>query len=139
MQERPFSDDEVQRALDGPATVVLATINPDGSPLATPMWFVHDADGLGMVSVDGLQKIRNLHRDPRVSVVVETRASSGLQCVIVQGAVAFLDSAADRRSLAFGPRALSYSSETREALGINSDTDTLGTITIGLQTIGTSS
>jgi PPOX class probable F420-dependent enzyme len=99
MQERPFSDDEVQRALDGPATVVLATINPDGSPLATPMWFVHDADGLGMVSVDGLQKIRNLHRDPRVSVVVETRASSGLQCVIVQGAVAFLDSAADRRSL----------------------------------------
>ncbi len=99
MQERPFSDDEVQRALNGPATVVLATINPDGSPLATPMWYVHDADGLGMVSVAGLQKMRNLERDPRVSVVVETHAPSGLQCVIVQGTVAFLDSAADRRSL----------------------------------------
>ena len=99
MQEKPFSDQEVQRALDGPPTVVLATINPDGSPLATPMWYVHDADGIGMVSVDGLQKIRNLARDPRVSVVVETHAPSGLQCVIVQGTVTFLDSAADRRAL----------------------------------------
>jgi PPOX class probable F420-dependent enzyme len=99
MQEKPFSDQEVQQALDGPATVVLATINPDGSPLATPMWYVHDADGIGMVSVDGLQKIRNLARDPRVSVVVETHATGGLQCVIVQGTVAFLDSAADRETL----------------------------------------
>lgn len=99
MQEKTFSDQEVQQALDGPSTVVLATINPDGSPLATPMWYVHDADGIGMVSVDGLQKIRNLARDPRVSVVVETHAPGGLQCVIVQGTAAFLDSAADRETL----------------------------------------
>lgn len=99
MQEKPFSDPEVQRALQQPATVVLATVNPDGSPLATPMWFVHDATGLGMVSVDGLQKVRNLARDPRVSVVVETGARDGLQCVIVQGTVEFLDTAEDRGTL----------------------------------------
>ena len=52
MQERPFSDREVQQALEGPSTVVLATINPDGSPLATPMWYVHDAKGIGMVSIE---------------------------------------------------------------------------------------
>ena len=99
MQEKPFADSEIQQALDGPVTAVLATINPDGSPLATPMWFVHDADGIGMVSVDGLQKIRNLHRDPRVSVVVETGGKSGLQCVIVQGTVKFLDARTDRAAL----------------------------------------
>jgi len=99
MKEKPYSDHEVQQALDGPSTAVLATINPDGSPLATPMWYVHDASGIGMVSVDGLQKIYNLKRDPRVSVVVETKAASGLQCVIVQGTVEFLDSTADRGAL----------------------------------------
>lgn len=99
MLERPFSHPDVQQALEGSSTVVLATVNPDGSPLATPMWYVHDGEGIGMVSVDGLQKIRNLKRDPRVSVVVETHAESGLQCVIVQGTVEFLDSKSDREAL----------------------------------------
>lgn len=99
MQEKPFSDPLVQQALEGPATAVLATINPNGSPLATPMWYVHDASGIGMVSVDGLQKIHNLRRDPRVSMVVETGAPTGLQCVIVQGTVEFLDAARDRAAL----------------------------------------
>ena len=99
MQEKPFLDSDVQRLLDGPVTAVLATVNPDGSPLATPMWYVHDASGIGMVSVDGLQKVRNLRRDPRVSVVVESVAASGPQCIIVQGTVEFLDATSDRTTL----------------------------------------
>ena len=99
MQEVAFSSPEAQERLAGPATAVIATINPNGAPLATPMWYVHDPSGIGMVSVDGLQKIRNLKRDPRVSVVVETRAPSGLQCVIVQGTAEFLESTADRGAL----------------------------------------
>ena len=99
MQEKPFSDSDVQKLLDGPVTAVLATVNPDGSPLATPMWYVHDASGIGMVSVDGLQKVRNLRRDPRVSVVVESVAASGPQCIIVQGTVEFLDATSDRTTL----------------------------------------
>ena len=100
MKEKPFSDAQIQRALEKPVTAVLATINADGSPLATPMWFVHDERGIGMVSVDGLQKVRNLRRDARVSVVVETGADAGFQCVIVQGSVEFLDTDSDRA--AFG-------------------------------------
>jgi PPOX class probable F420-dependent enzyme len=99
MQKKPFSDPEIQSILEGPVTAVLATINPDGSPLATPMWYVHDASGIGMVSVDALQKIRNLRSDPRVSVVVESVAADGPQCVIVQGRVEFLDTQSDRSSL----------------------------------------
>ena len=99
MQERLFSDAQVQKALDKPVTAVLATINPNGSPLATPMWYVHDERGIGMVSVDGLQKVRNLRRDPRVSMVVETGAHTGVQCIIVQGTVEFLDAPRDRAAL----------------------------------------
>ena len=99
MKEKPFSDPDVQKALEGRVTAVLATVNPDGSPLATPMWYVHDATGIGMVSIDGLRKIRNLRRDPRVSVVVETGAPTGLQCVIVQGTAEFLNAPSDRAAL----------------------------------------
>jgi PPOX class probable F420-dependent enzyme len=99
MVEEQFSDAKVQRAIENPLTAVLATINPDGSPLATPMWYVPEANGIGMVSVDGLQKIHNLRRDPRVSVVVETDAAEGPQCVIIQGTVEFLDSSSDRAAL----------------------------------------
>lgn len=99
MKEKPFSDSVVQQTLEKPMTAVLATINPDGSPLATPMWFVHDRDGIGMVSIEGLQKVRNLQRDPRVSVVMETGGNGGLQCVIVQGSVEFIDAQADRTTL----------------------------------------
>ena len=98
MLEEPFSNEKVQQAMQGPLTAVLATINADGSPLATPMWFVHDAHSVGMVSVDGLQKVRNLRRDPRVCFVVETEVASP-QCIIVQGSVEFLDSDSDRATL----------------------------------------
>ena len=100
MKEVPFSHSEVQKALEKPSTAVLATINRDGSPLATPMWFVRDEHGIVMVSPEGLQKVRNMRRDPRVSVVVETGAGTGLQCVIVQGSIEFLDDDGERA--AFG-------------------------------------
>lgn len=60
------------------------------------MWYVHDTNGIVMVSIDELQKIHNLRRDPRVSVVVETDAVDGPQCIIVQGCAEFLDSTSDR-------------------------------------------
>ncbi len=99
MQEVAFSSPEAQERLAGPATAVIATINPNGAPLATPMWYVHDDVGFGMVSVDGLQKVRNLRRDPRISVTVEMDPARGTGCVMVQGRVEFLDSQVDRQSL----------------------------------------
>ena len=35
-----------QRFLDTKDVAILATIQPDGSPLAMPMWFLHDPDAL---------------------------------------------------------------------------------------------
>jgi PPOX class probable F420-dependent enzyme len=91
---------EVQRFLATKHVVVLATVQPDGAPLAMPMWFLHDPAALTMISVDGLQKVRNLRREPRVSVVAEWANATGgdARGVIVQGRVEFLADGADRRA-----------------------------------------
>jgi PPOX class probable F420-dependent enzyme len=89
----------IQRFLDTKEIAILATIQPDGSPLAMPMWFLHDGDALTMISVDGLQKVKNLRRDPRVCVVAEAADKAGIRGVAIQGTVEFLDDGAPRRVL----------------------------------------
>ena len=98
MTER-LGDAGLQQFLATKAVVVLATIQADGSPLATAMWFLHDADALTMISVADTQKVRNLRRDPRVSVVAEGGTGSDISGVTIQGRAGFLDECAERRSL----------------------------------------
>ena len=91
----------IQRFLDTKHVVVLATVDPDGAPLAMAMWFLHDPATLTMISVDDLQKIRNLRRDPRVCVVAEASDAMGSagRGVAVRGRVEFLADGPERRAL----------------------------------------
>jgi PPOX class probable F420-dependent enzyme len=91
----------IQRFLATRYIAVLATVQADGSPLAMPMWFLPDPTALTMISVDGLQKVRNLRRDPRVCVAVEWAGPTGDKGhgVIVHGRAEFLADTADRRAL----------------------------------------
>ena len=52
-----LADSATQTFLSTKEVVVLATLQPDGSPLAMPMWFLHDPTAITMISVDGLQKV----------------------------------------------------------------------------------
>jgi PPOX class probable F420-dependent enzyme len=92
---------DVQRFLATKHVVVLSTVQPDGAPLAMPMWFLHDPTSLTMISVDGLPKVRNLRRDPRVCVVAETANATGGEGrgVTVQGRTEFLADGPERRAL----------------------------------------
>ena len=90
----------IQRFLDGRHVVVLATVQPDGAPLAMPMWFLHDPVALTMISVAGTQKVRNLRRDPRVCVVAEGGARGDVRGVSVHGHAEFLSDGPERRALA---------------------------------------
>jgi PPOX class probable F420-dependent enzyme len=99
MTER-LSDPHVQQFLASKSVVVLATLQADGSPLAMPMWFIHDAGALTMISVANTRKVRNLERDGRVSVVAEAGTGSDIKGVTIQGRAEFLRSeSAERRSL----------------------------------------
>jgi PPOX class probable F420-dependent enzyme len=87
-----LDQDALQRFLATRYVAVLSTVQADGSPLAMAMWFLPDRDRLTMISVDGLQKVRNLRRDPRVCVVVESSSARGSEGhgVIVRGRADFL-------------------------------------------------
>ena len=96
-----LAEPRIQRFLGTKDVIVLATVQRDGSPLAMPMWFLPDTESLVMISVADTQKVRNLRRDPRVSVVAESVSASGAICgVTVQGRAEFLDDGPERRALA---------------------------------------
>ena len=56
--------------LERPLLAILATIMPDGSPQATPLWFDYDGECIRVNAVVGRTKDRNMRRDPRVALVI---------------------------------------------------------------------
>jgi len=95
-----FDDPRIQRYLSTKDIVVLGTINPDGTPLITAMWFLHDPAALTLISVDGLQKVRNLRRDPRLHIVGESGArGDDIKGIAIRGRAVFLDDTPERRAL----------------------------------------
>jgi PPOX class probable F420-dependent enzyme len=64
-------DDRIRDVLDQKYFAVLATIDKDGSPQQTVMWYEIIGDRIMMNTAAGRLKEDNLNRDPRVSVCVE--------------------------------------------------------------------
>ncbi|MCW2518125.1 MAG: pyridoxamine 5-phosphate oxidase, partial [Mycobacterium sp.] len=56
--------------LHKPSPCFIATLMPDGSPQLTETWVTTDGDNVVVNIVDGMQKARNVARDPRVAVNV---------------------------------------------------------------------
>ena len=74
MRERiRIDDDGVRRLLESSGTVQVASHGPHGWPHLVPMWFSLDEDGLVTFTTYATsQKARNLQRDARVTVLVES-------------------------------------------------------------------
>ena len=53
-----------------PSPCFVATLMPDGSPQLTETWVTTDGEHVVINIVDGMQKARNLARDPRIAVNV---------------------------------------------------------------------
>lgn len=68
-----LTDSERDELIATARVLQVASINPDGTPHLVPMWFERDDDGLLVFTTFGkAQKVRNLERDPRLTVLVET-------------------------------------------------------------------
>ncbi len=82
-----MTDAEVRDFLRTHKTIILNSIGSDGVPHPMPMWFVADDDlVVSMATFRGTQKIANLKRDPRVSLLVESgREYSKLKGVVIYG------------------------------------------------------
>lgn len=63
-------DEPVRALLDGRNFASVATLGPDGAPQNSVVWIKREGDTVLFSSVDGRQKVRNLRRDPRISLSV---------------------------------------------------------------------
>lgn len=68
---------EARALLDSDAVAHMVTVNPDGSPQVTCVWVGLEGDEIVSGHLPRNQKVRNVERDPRVSVSVEGRGMSG--------------------------------------------------------------
>jgi PPOX class probable F420-dependent enzyme len=73
--------------LQEPRFAVLGTINKDGSPQLTTMWYLLEGDTIVMNTKAGRTKERNMRRDPRISVCV----ADGYDYVTITGRVEMID------------------------------------------------
>ena len=63
--------DSVRAFLQGRRFAVAATINPDGTPHQTVMWYDLRGDSIIMNTTAGAVKVKNLRRDARIFMCIE--------------------------------------------------------------------
>lgn len=61
---------EDRELLEGPAFAVLTTLDANGSPQSSVMWYRLDGDEVRMIAPAASVKARHIARDARVTVVV---------------------------------------------------------------------
>jgi PPOX class probable F420-dependent enzyme len=67
-----LSDAELAELLDAERIAVVTSIGPRGWPHSMPLWFVPRDGVIWIWTYAKSQKVRNLERDPRATVLVET-------------------------------------------------------------------
>jgi PPOX class probable F420-dependent enzyme len=63
-------DEATRKLLDGKNFASVATLGPDGAPHAAVVWMTREDDMVLFSTLANRQKVRNLRRDPRISLTV---------------------------------------------------------------------
>ncbi len=122
--------DAVREFLQKPNFAVLATVNPNGMPQATPVWFMLEGDHILINTSKGRVKLRNLEQDPRAALSIVDR-DNPYQHVQIRGRVVRFDREhgardIDRLSLRYRGRPYQYpptdAPENRVSILINPQT-----------------
>ncbi|MGH8974724.1 MAG: pyridoxamine 5'-phosphate oxidase family protein [Acidimicrobiia bacterium] len=109
-----MSDEEVAEFLEAGRSMTLATLGPDGRPHLTAMWYGMRDGQVVFWSYARAQKMVNLRRDPRLSILVEDGAAyNELRGVSITGTGEILEDPED--VLAVGELLLRRHSDSGEA------------------------
>ena len=73
--EIKLTEEEQRELLENARVVQTATIGPEGQPHLVPMWYALDEDAIVYTTYGKSQKVKNLERDPRISLLVEAGES----------------------------------------------------------------
>ncbi len=88
-----MTKDEVRRFLESKKTISIVSNGPGGYPHPMPMWFALDPDeSVRMATYRASQKILNIQRDPRVSLLCESGTEyAELKGVVYYGKAELID------------------------------------------------
>jgi hypothetical protein len=65
-----LSAEELETRVNEEHVAALVTLNEDGSPHVAPVWYLHRAGSLQIVTSESYAKTRNIRRDPRVALSI---------------------------------------------------------------------
>jgi len=97
-----LTKDEVNAFLDSkPGWIALTTIGKDGYPHTVPIGYFRLGEEIYLGCRAGTQKLKNIARDPRVSLLVESGKGMGdIKAVMIQGDATVYTAPADLLRLA---------------------------------------
>jgi PPOX class probable F420-dependent enzyme len=68
--------DTAREVIESNALAHLVTLNPDGSPQVTCVWVGLDGDEIVSAHLGRWQKVKNIERDPRVTLSIEAEKTN---------------------------------------------------------------
>jgi PPOX class probable F420-dependent enzyme len=72
-----LSDADQRQLIDTERTVVVSTLGPRGWPHLMPLWYVPRDGEIWVWTYAKSQKVKNLERDPRATLLIETGVEYG--------------------------------------------------------------
>ena len=88
-----MSAEEVEALLDSSKSLIVATLDKEGAPHLTVLWFARQGDTILFETYGSSQKVINLRRDARISVLCEQGETyQELRGVSIQGSAEIVDS-----------------------------------------------
>ncbi|MEZ5101484.1 MAG: PPOX class F420-dependent oxidoreductase [Thermoleophilia bacterium] len=72
-------DDVVRAFLEGRHMATLGTTNPDGSIQLTAVWYALEGDTIHVITSSGSRKVRNIVREGRASIMVDSHERGPLR------------------------------------------------------------
>jgi PPOX class probable F420-dependent enzyme len=67
-----LTDDEQRELVESQRVVVVSSIGPRGWPHSMPLWYVPRGSEIWIYTYAKSQKVTNLERDPRATLLIET-------------------------------------------------------------------
>ena len=105
----PLTSEQLAEITKPAVLGIITTVNPDGSPQATPIWYDYDGESFNVTAFASRVKVRNIRRNPRVSLVVVDTVSYGGP-LIVNGTAELVEEGAHEATQRMGIR---YQGEQR--------------------------
>ena len=72
-----LTDEELRELIDNERIVVVSSLGPRGWPHAMPLWYVPRDGEIWIWTYAKSQKVKNLERDPRATLLIETGEEYG--------------------------------------------------------------